>query len=181
MNPAPVEPTARLNDLIEALHSAADKANYPQLIEHAAIDVEDLANYRFLPEVGYGRNLIYSCDQFEVILMCWPDQQRSAVHDHADSLCIMKCIEGELIEQRYQRGEEPSLLQQVTEHRLRSGDLQQIDDSQGLHSINNRSGALACSLHFYFPAIHSCHLYCSKTGEKQQVFSLFTSEFGVRC
>ncbi|MGB1236944.1 MAG: cysteine dioxygenase [Pseudomonadales bacterium] len=177
---APVKPAARLSNLIAALESACDEQDYARLIAEADLKVEDLVHYRFLPDMGYGRNLIYSSETFEMILMCWPDRQQSAVHDHAKSLCVMKCIEGELVEHRYRVDADMSP-KHIGETVLQGGDLQQIDNSQGLHSIQNRSGELSCSLHFYFPAIHSCHLFCEETGQKKQVFSLFTSEYGIRC
>ncbi len=40
--------------------------------------------------------------KFNILLLCWAESQGSSIHDHSNSHCFMKCLEGELTETRYE-------------------------------------------------------------------------------
>jgi len=176
--------TANLTALIDDLNTLASDEQRIALIENAVIDLSEFENYHHFGEHSYGRNLIYSNEEFEVILMCWRSGQQSVAHDHSDSLCVMKCIAGLLEEQRYTKKQVSSELTDViVPTSLSTLELNQaisIRDSEGLHSLQNNSSADACTLHFYFPPIHQANKYDMNSGEKTVVTSKFTSEYGVK-
>ncbi|MFT5707655.1 MAG: cysteine dioxygenase [Oceanospirillaceae bacterium] len=172
-----------IDKLVEQLKHSSDDQQRIQLIAKLKIDLGDLRAYHYLGEKSYGRNLIFSNDDFEVILMCWSAGQGTIVHDHSESLCVMQCVDGELDEQRYieQSYKEemkfkikPSQLSKLT-----SGETRSITDQDGLHSIKNNSSSAASSLHFYFPPIHNVTLYNLEEGVKKTASGVFTSEYGV--
>ncbi|MEH6444896.1 MAG: cysteine dioxygenase family protein [Oceanospirillaceae bacterium] len=172
-----------IDNLIEQLKHCSDDQQRIQIIAQLKIDLNDLGAYHYFGEKSYGRNLIFSNNDFEVILMCWSAGQGTIVHDHSESLCVMQCVAGELDEQRYieQSSKEevkfkikPSQMSTLTR-----GETCSITDQDGLHSIKNNSTSAACSLHFYFPPIHNVTLYNLQEGVKNTVSGVFTSEYGV--
>jgi len=159
------------------------QVNYSQaqriaVIESLHLQLSDLELYHHFGTSSYGRNLVFSCDEFEIILMCWQPGQYSVAHDHNGSLCVMKCLVGELGEQRFQKHDQS--IYPIGEYTLAQGSTAFITDEQGLHSIGNYSAQDACSLHCYFPPIHNTNIYALENGTTKKVSSSFTSEYGVK-
>src|SRR3989338_9208147 len=57
--------------------------------------------YVYWSEVHYTRNLIFSCDDFEIMLLCWNVNQASRIHNHASSNCWLSVLSGLVSEQVY--------------------------------------------------------------------------------
>lgn len=177
-----------LNLLIDDLKKSSSNTERVDLIKEAALDIAELGEYHFFGEKSYGRNLIFSNDDFEVILMCWGSGQKSVAHDHNDSFCIMKCLAGSLHEQRYVKKKtintDKKIQQSIMPTIIKKMELNEtvsIADNEGLHSLMNKSqDSAACTLHFYFPPIHQSKIYDLVDGSQKAVSSIFTSEFGVK-
>lgn len=57
---------------------------------------------QFLFISRYTRNLIDKGNgKFNMILLCWGESQGSSIHDHANSHCFLKVLDGELCETLY--------------------------------------------------------------------------------
>src|SRR6185503_19482411 len=56
----------------------------------------------FTPE-RYARNLVYKCDRFECLVLCWRAGQRSPIHDHANSICTVYTLDGVLSADNYKK------------------------------------------------------------------------------
>lgn len=56
--------------------------------------------YTFLNR--YTRNLVDNGNgKYNLMLLCWGEGHGSSIHDHADSHCFMKMLQGSLIETRF--------------------------------------------------------------------------------
>ena len=172
-----------IQTVIEQLSAASSDQQRLELIERIPIDSTELRPYHHYGHSSYGRNLIYTGAEFEIILLCWKPQQYSTPHDHQGSLCIMKCISGELTEQRFllqAKAGNNCILSPTERITFGDGEVTSITDQQGLHKLGNDTAAVACSLHFYFPPIHSASAYSEQDGSQKTVLSVFTSEYGVK-
>jgi len=181
--PATPEIINSLQTVIEQLSTANSDKQRQEIIENGHIGLTELGPFHHYGSSGYGRNLIYTGAEFEIILLCWQPQQFSTPHDHNGSLCIMQCVSGELIEQRYQLqacADNHCILSPTELMTLSDGQVTSISDQQGLHKLGNATMTAACSLHFYFPPIHSANAYSEQDGGQKTVFSSFTSEYGVK-
>ena len=50
----------------------------------------------------YTRNLIDKGNgKFNIIVLCWAESQGSSVHDHSNSHCFFKMLDGELTETKF--------------------------------------------------------------------------------
>ena len=58
-------------------------------------DAKDFQRFTKWDKYKYTRNLVHEGNsRFNLILMCWPEAVSSPVHDHADSHCFMRILDG---------------------------------------------------------------------------------------
>ena len=69
--------------------------------QEKAIRPETLAPYLFYATSHYTRNLIYKCELFEVLAICWNVGQLSRIHNHRDQNCWMVTPIGRLRVQNF--------------------------------------------------------------------------------
>ncbi|XP_066142798.1 cysteine dioxygenase type 1 isoform X1 [Euwallacea fornicatus] len=131
----------------------------------------------------YTRNLVDDGNgKYNLMLLCWGEGQASGIHDHANSHCFMKMLQGSLEEIRYSWPQkEDSELEEIGRSRLNLNDLCYINDSLGLHRVANVSSYdTAISLHLYCPPYDRCTIFNEKNGKKAAAQVTFYSMFGKR-
>ncbi len=165
---------------IKHLHACENNQQRINCVQENGLSLEDLEQYHHFGATSYGRNLVYHHPEFEVILMCWGPQQQSSAHDHNKSLCVMKCLGGELEEQRYSVNPSPQPLSKTDLAILKTGQSCSITDDQGLHTVGNKTAENACSLHVYFPPISNVTSYSIENSQEKKLVSAFTTEYGVK-
>lgn len=60
-------------------------------------------NYYICAHCSYTRNLVEGGegDRYNLLILCWNPQKGSPIHDHDESSCFLKVLEGELEETKY--------------------------------------------------------------------------------
>eukprot|EP01062_Namystynia_karyoxenos_P017838 TRINITY_DN1660_c0_g2_i1.p1 TRINITY_DN1660_c0_g2~~TRINITY_DN1660_c0_g2_i1.p1 ORF type:complete len:411 (+),score=121.97 TRINITY_DN1660_c0_g2_i1:96-1235(+) len=127
----------------------------------------------------YTRNLLFKNENFELILMCWPPHSQSSIHCHDQSSCWVRIVEGEVWEVQY---EIPQLDRKFIEAQMenptgaigRCGRLKELGDTRlspggrtcayvnntiGVHRVENRSDQPAYTLHCYAPGLRKMKLF----------------------
>ncbi|KAJ1652594.1 hypothetical protein IWQ61_007110 [Dispira simplex] len=62
----------------------------------------DWAQYAWFDKYRYTRNLVDDGNgQFNLLILAWGPNHHSAIHDHSHSHCIMKILDGSLMESQY--------------------------------------------------------------------------------
>uniref|UniRef100_A0A1I8IHS6 Cysteine dioxygenase n=1 Tax=Macrostomum lignano TaxID=282301 RepID=A0A1I8IHS6_9PLAT len=131
----------------------------------------------------YTRNLVSEGNgKYNMMLLCWNEGQGSSIHDHANSHCFMKVLQGSLIETQYywpaKKGQ-PMKRKQTTE--LMLDQCAYIDDTIGLHRVENPSHVdSAITLHLYIPPYSECHCFDENTGKPRTAKVTFWSKYGQR-
>lgn len=122
----------------------------------------------------YTRNLVYSTDEMEVLLMCWPPGAASLVHCHDESSCWVTAVEGQVSEVQFAM---PTMDKKFFKNAMtnptgavgRCGPLKvtnvtalgqhgsptdtYANNDIGIHRIENRSDQPAITLHVYAPKL----------------------------
>lgn len=169
--------TSNLDQLVQLLQDSQSLEQSHKIIKQSTIVLEDVERYRYFNKTSYGRNLVYSCEKFEIILMCWKPSQESAIHDHAQSDCIMRCVSGMFEEELYHIA--PSAkIEFDRSHIMRAGDVSYINNDMGLHKIKNINNGESLALHFYFPGINQFFIFNEHEATRKEVQSSFTSKYG---
>jgi len=143
---------------------------------------EDWAKYSKWDKFKYTRNLMHEGNgNFNLILMCWPEGAVSPIHDHSDSPCFMRVLEGQVKEIRYAwpaEGSGDALVESGTREIAAPATLYMSDDL-GLHKIENSSHSnKLCSIHLYSPPFDFCKVFDERTAKDTKVNMVFYSKFG---
>ncbi|KAJ8924157.1 hypothetical protein NQ315_006941 [Exocentrus adspersus] len=143
----------------------------------------DWKKYAKFNRYRYTRNLVDEGNgKYNLMALCWGEGHGSAIHDHANSHCFMKMLQGSLEEIRFAwpktEGEE---LEEIARTRLHVNEVAYINDSIGLHRVENVSNVdTAISLHLYCPPYNRCSVFNQNTGQKSACNVTFYSIHGKR-
>lgn len=152
-----------------------------KLVSKYELKPKDWAKYVHYDKMRYTRNLISigSGNRFGLMILAWGPGQRSPIHDHDGSHCIMRVLEGSLVETLYNKegSKEASSsdsdtsmsapkYEKTRETVLSTGQTAYIHDKIGWHRVSNPSMSVsAISLHLYAPPIESCQTFCEIEGK----------------
>lgn len=164
--------------VISAMESyISDPAHWSHLV------VKDSHRYtRTLVDDGNGK--------FNLLLLTWPPDVKSPIHDHSGAHCVMKVLQGQLGEKLYEwpegmveKGPEANRAfcgaetekngalcdKQMSckrEATLKENEVGYINDTIGLHRIENSApDSYSVSLHIYSPPFKLCKTFCEKTSK----------------
>ncbi|XP_018570723.1 cysteine dioxygenase type 1 [Anoplophora glabripennis] len=143
----------------------------------------DWKKYAKFSRYRYARNLIDEGNgKYNLMTLCWGEGHGSAIHDHANSHCFMKMLQGSLEEIRFAWPEKPNgELKETERNRLNINEVTYINDSIGLHRVENVSSIdTAISLHLYCPPYNRCSVFNQNTGQKSTCNVTFYSIHGKR-
>tara|TARA_B110001469_G_scaffold73793_1_gene69994 strand:+ start:4874 stop:5272 length:399 start_codon:yes stop_codon:yes gene_type:complete len=103
----------------------------------------DWKQYISFDKQDYKKNLVYRDNNFEMFVVCWLPNQETKIHNHPEGGCLLKILEGNMIEELYDKN---FVLQE--KNNLVMSDVRYIDDSIGIHKMkNNKENTI--SLHIY--------------------------------
>ena len=159
-----------LEELVDALNpNFKDVDSYTHLMNSLELSVESIQSYCHWTEDFYTRNLVSKTKAYELMVLCWPPNQTSPVHNHQGQDCWMHVVAGEMLEVQYhclkdeesgvwgiEKGEKVPCLPGYTAY---------INDEICLHQICNQTDKPAITLHLYSYPIETCNIYCCKTGK----------------
>ena len=97
-----------LQDLISALHREfeTDYVNI-EMVNHIMLSYKsnpaEWRKFAKFDRYKYTRNLVDAGNgRFNLIVLCWGEGHASTIHDHSDSHCFMKMLQGELVETKFE-------------------------------------------------------------------------------
>lgn len=157
-------------------------ARVAELLRRYAASEESWRPFVTFRDAGYSRNLVWRCEGFELLLLCWDEGQESPIHDHAGQHCWMAVLEGELEEAHFAEPAGDGAPEERRVQRFGAGSVGYIRDDIALHQIRPVPGSgAAVSLHLYAGPIDRCRTYCDRTGEAEVVEVGYDSVRGVDC
>ncbi|KAI8056497.1 RmlC-like cupin domain-containing protein [Gilbertella persicaria] len=189
-----------LDTLVQSIHrvlgddgldsECIDANEIIRLMEKYSSNAADWSKYTLFDHSrAYTRNLIDDGNgKFNLMILAWSRGQKSPIHDHAGSHCVMKILDGELQETLFgwpESGDSEECPQQdITANSLddtnelngqplaiardtiyQPNQVTYVHDKIGLHRISNPSKEKgAVSLHLYTPPYQMCKTFEEKTG-----------------
>ncbi|KAM6954277.1 cysteine dioxygenase type 1 [Aplochiton taeniatus] len=178
-----------LDELIKILHKIfeSDDINVEEvqnIMESYDSNPQDWKKFAQFDQFRYTRNLVdVGNGKFNLMILCWGEGHGSSIHDHTDSHCFMKLLQGQLKETLFEWPDRKPLgsMVQKSQRLLQENQCAYINDSIGLHRVENGSHTeSAVSLHLYSPPFDSCRTFDQRTGHKNTVKMTFWSKFGER-
>jgi cysteine dioxygenase len=154
-------------------------------LEENRVDAETLIPYLHYAATHYTRNLIYRCELFELMAICWEVGQASRIHNHAGQRCWMAVPIGRLRVQNY----EVVRQDEATGYcELKEADRLEMDGEHPAHVRSERPvhavlnlreyGQRATSLHIYSRPYDRCLVYSREQNSYCEVPLFFDTEYG---
>ncbi|XP_073480747.1 cysteine dioxygenase type 1 [Aquarana catesbeiana] len=178
-----------LEELIQILHQifSSDKVNVEEvqnIVESYESNPLEWMKFAKFDPYRYTRNLVDEGNgKFNLMILCWGEGHGSSIHDHTNSHCFLKILQGNLKETMYEWPQKKSngAMTKTSETVLKLNQCAYINDSMGLHRVENPSHTeSAVSLHLYSPPFNHCQTFDQRTGHKNTVKMTFWSKYGER-
>ena len=135
-----------LSNLINILETFNESESLSNLLgDISKLDTKITAESVKFTNDTYCRNLIYRNNNFDVYLIGWLPNQETPYHSHPTGGCIMKILEGSLIENIKNKDNT------ISNYKRKTGDCSYIHDDIGIHTIKNDTNEKCISLHIYSP------------------------------
>jgi uncharacterized NAD(P)/FAD-binding protein YdhS/predicted metal-dependent enzyme (double-stranded beta helix superfamily) len=159
--------------LIGELDKCIDVLDLPtvrRLLGEAQLDNAQVAPYIERRTDTYARRCVVRRENYEVLVLTWPPSQQSFAHDHAGSLCGLKVVHGELIEELYRECPD-GRVRRISAAMFGSGQIT-IDPGIVVHSLTNSSAdEELITVHIYSPPLAVSRSYAVAEGPLPKVFS----------
>lgn len=94
----------------------------------------------------YTKDVLFRNKNFEIVFISWGANSESPIHCHPKNGCILTILDGELIEERYNKN---GVLCKY--NFLKMGDVGYMENFIGTHKIINKNDFNVYSLHVYSP------------------------------
>jgi cysteine dioxygenase len=160
----------------------------PRVFEFTAqkgIQPETLLPYLFYAKSHYTRNLIYKCNLFEVMAICWDIGQVSRIHNHRDQNCWMVTPIGRLRVQNFRvdhRDKAHSTCHLIPSeaYDMDAEHPAVVQPEEPVHQVLNlpEFGQRSTSIHIYSYPYSSCEVYSIDKGVYADVPLHYSSEYG---
>jgi cysteine dioxygenase len=151
-----------LRRLIEGLGRFRGRIPQKELVRQVrALDVSarDVADFSVFHDLHYARNLIHRAAHVEVLCLCWHSGQRSPIHDHDHSNCVVRVLEGVMTNTDYELL--PSgYLRPTASHDYDVGGMEARAEAD-IHQVANLqpAGCDLVTLHVYSPPLARMNVF----------------------
>jgi len=147
-----------IQDLIQLL-SKSSKTHYNSILNSFDFDSINFKTFESWSSQKYTRNCMYKDSQFELLLLCWNEDQETSIHDHDGEDCWVYLLKGEMEEVFYSLNDS-NYLKEEQSQLIKPHQLSFMNDRIGLHRLRNRFKGKSMSLHLYAKPIEQCNFYC---------------------
>jgi cysteine dioxygenase len=155
--------------------------------ERNPVDPASLQPYLFFEPTHYTRNLIFKCELFELMAICWEVGQVSRIHNHQGQNCWMTVPMGRLAVQNYEVLRiEPERgfceLREADRIVMDSAHPSHVAPETPVHAVLNlpEFAERAVSLHIYSHPYDRCLVYTPEKSSYCEVPLFYDSEYGRR-
>lgn len=167
MNP-PLPTKTNLGDFLAYLDTIKERPDLDVLdrkLRALNISPEDLELYANFSDRAYARNLIYESEHVQLLCLCWKSGQRSPIHDHGNSICGVRIVQGVATETIFERV--PSGYIKALNSNDYPPDTVMVSQDADTHQISNlqEEGESLITLHLYSPPLNRMKTYSIESRE----------------
>lgn len=149
-----------MTDDLQAMYRYLDtltaRPDLPGLIQELSrfeIDLDDLSEHAQFAKSGYKRNLVRAAPHYHAWVLCWKNGQRSPIHDHSGSTCVVRVLRGTLTETLFELAPNGHVKASFSRD-MAEGSLIGSEDTD-IHQVSNLQAddADLVTLHVYTPPL----------------------------
>lgn len=154
-----------LTAYLDSLTGRADLATLHRLLSRADITRADIEEACIFGVCGYKRNIIARSDWYELLALTWRSGHCTPIHDHRQSSCAFRVVEGVGTEIRF-KVTDSGLVCPVATHEMTPGYICAAEEAD-IHQVANMQapGADLITLHIYSPPIQCMQTYKFATSD----------------
>lgn len=162
-----LESISSIPQLIKELDNATTD-EFSEILERVDIPASAFEPYATWCEEDYTRNCIARTKDYEMILLCWDKNIKTAIHDHGGQDCWVYQVKGKIEETLYEKLDDNGL-ENPTTQTIGEGDLTYMNDDMGFHALENISDSRSLTLHIYNSPIETCQIFDNKEESLNEV------------
>jgi cysteine dioxygenase len=138
---------------LDTLTERPDLARLLEELSRFEIDLDDLSEHVHFAENGYKRNLVRAAPDYHAWLLCWKNGQRSPIHNHSGSACVVRVLRGTLTETVFEVAPNGHV-KAVFSRDFTEGSMMASEDTD-IHQVSNLQAddADLVTLHVYAPPL----------------------------
>lgn len=151
--------------LLQLIKTVAQESGR-EYIEKLALDfeVEDFLDYIHFSKKKYVRTCVAKNKHFELILIAWEKEQKTAIHEHDGSEAWVYVLKGAFEETRYETKPDSEDLVFVKKTIFKDKMFSFMEKgNKCFHTLKNIADGRSLSLHLYKKPIRVCKVYDEKT------------------
>ncbi len=152
-----IDHISTIPELVQQLNNAPSD-QFSSILEKIDIPTSDFDSYATWCKEDYTRNCIARTSDYEMILLCWDKNIKTAIHDHGGQDCWVYQVQGKIEETLYDNLD-PKGLKNPTVQTIGEGDLTYMNDEMGYHTLENISDSRSLTLHIYNSPIETCQIF----------------------
>lgn len=148
-------------DKLKAFARPISALELKALLLESSINQSDISEYIHFDSALYARNKVASFPHVEVLALCWLPGQITPIHNHKNSACAVKVVEGVSSEISYMRTNSRMLVPASISHFARGEVVCSYDED--MHQMGNFQGIgqNLVTLHCYSPPLQRFEIFDS--------------------
>jgi cysteine dioxygenase len=138
---------------LDGLSGRPDVERLTEELSTFDVELADLTDYLHFSPATYKRNLVRTGPHYHAWLLCWKNGQRSPIHDHTGSACVVRVLRGTLTETVFEPAPNGHV-KAVFSRDVAEGCLLASEDTD-IHQVSNLQAGDAdlVTLHVYAPPL----------------------------
>jgi cysteine dioxygenase len=150
---------AELLEELDAFGGPIPLEHMTRRVRKLKVERADVRRFTRFGDTCYQRNLMHEGPAYQALVLCWRSGQRSPIHDHSGSACVVRVIEGTGTETLFDLSAS-GLIYPTSTRRWRAGDCMGSFDAD-IHQMGNLEAARQdlVTLHLYSPPLLAMRTY----------------------
>ena len=144
---------------LDTLTARPDLSRLLEELSRFEIDLDDLSQHLHFAANGYKRNLVRSAPNYHAWVLCWKNGQRSPIHNHSGSACVVRVLRGTMTETLFEMAPNGHVKASFSRD-FAQGSLIGSEDTD-IHQVSNLQAedAELVTLHVYTPPLTRMETY----------------------
>ncbi|MBU2896748.1 cysteine dioxygenase [Vibrio hepatarius] len=137
------------------------------ILEHVDLTDEEIKSLVSFDQDNYCRKRLFKNKHCEILILSWLNGQRSKIHDHLNTACGVRVLQGEATETLFETAPNGYIYASQSSHYPKGSVTVSRDND--IHQISNlqADGKPLVTLHVYSPPLSQFHLYQLEKGQPE--------------
>jgi predicted metal-dependent enzyme (double-stranded beta helix superfamily) len=166
-------------EMARAPREQLDLESLKQLMNRLDVSDDLLQQHIRFTNRCYSRNLVCRTPDFDLLVLCWRPGQQSVIHDHGESLSVVRVVNGHLTSRMFEKSGQPTpsdiTVRKTADEILTDNAFACVDHGE-IHQLANVNGPDLVTLHCYARPLKTMNVYTPATGEVEEVTLRYTLE-----